>query len=151
MAKQTGPTLIEGCFGNVVFYKLGEYYYARMKSSLSGKRVKKDPAFKKTMEYAGLLANASTIASEIYRLTPLKKKERGTYRRLVGRIMNLLREEKTKDEIIQELSAKKKTILSITIKKSVCEQQILFANSIIQEALSMPSMESEWQLIASPG
>ena len=151
MAKQIGPTLIEGCFGNVVFYKLGEYYYARMKSSLSGKRVKKDPAFKKTMEYAGLLANASTIASEIYSLTPLKKKERGTYRRLVGRVMNLLKEEKTKDEIIQELSVKKKIILSKTIRKNVCEQQIQFANAIIQEALSIQRMESEWQLIPSPG
>jgi hypothetical protein len=62
MAKQAGKLKVTGTVYNVCFYKLGKGFYARSKSSLTGKRVKTDPAFEKTMQNAGLLAKDYTIA-----------------------------------------------------------------------------------------
>jgi hypothetical protein len=58
MAKQTGIILLTGTIGNMTFYKRDSGYYARMKSSLDGRRVKTDPAFRNTMVYAERLALA---------------------------------------------------------------------------------------------
>ncbi|WP_074240711.1 hypothetical protein [Chitinophaga niabensis] len=88
MAKQTGPVKITGTIENICFYKMGDGYYVRLKSSLTGKRVKKDPRFKRTMEFASFLSTASKIASEIYCIMP---KQRGLYRRIVGMAMQLLK------------------------------------------------------------
>jgi len=151
MAKQIGDNCIEGCFGNIVFYKLGKNYYARMKSSLDRKRVKRDPAFKKTMEYASLLGAASTLASEIYRCMVGKKKEKRMYKKLVGKVMRLLKEKKTKDEIIRCLLVQNKIVHSKKVKKKVCQQRILFANAIIQKVFSEWYVEDVLQLRAAPG
>lgn len=67
MAKFTGIPPITGTIGPICIYQMYEKYFMRTRSSLTGKRVKKDPAFRKTMEYAGLLAKASRIASAVYR------------------------------------------------------------------------------------
>ena len=75
MAKQTGTIKISGTIGDICFYRLHEEHYARTKSSLSGKRVKHDPAFKGTMKYAALLACASKIASVIYKRLPEEQKK----------------------------------------------------------------------------
>jgi len=76
MAKQIGDTFIEGCSGNIIFYRLGDTYYARMKSSLSSKRVRTDAAFRETMKWAKLLGYASRIASSVYRDIAWEKKRR---------------------------------------------------------------------------
>lgn len=67
MAKQVGPYFIKGCIDTICFYEIDGQFYARMKSSLDGKRVKKDPAFKGLMRYAGMLGQASKLASLINR------------------------------------------------------------------------------------
>lgn len=46
MAKQIGPVFITGTIGDICFYKMDGQYYARMKSSLSSKRVKRIKAGK---------------------------------------------------------------------------------------------------------
>ena len=73
MAKQAGTYHITGCFDNLCFYEMEGKYYVRLKSSLTGKRVKKDPSFKRTMQYAALLGSASAIASAVYRALPESK------------------------------------------------------------------------------
>jgi len=88
MAKQTGPVKITGTIGNICFYEMDGEYYARLKSSLTGKRVKKDPRFRRTMEFASFLGLASKIASEIYSTLP---RQRGLYRKIVGMAMQLLK------------------------------------------------------------
>src|SRR3954469_3523463 len=79
-----------------------------MKSALTGKRVKKDAAFKRTMEYASLLANASKVASALYRELPKEEKGIAVYRTLTGKVMKLLRDGRSKDEIICLLRRKEK-------------------------------------------
>ena len=76
-------------------------YYVRVISSLQGEQVRKDPAFKRTMQYAGLLARASKIASRIYRGLP--EKEHGFYRRLTGMAMRLLKQGRTSEEAFEAL------------------------------------------------
>ncbi len=99
MAKQEGPYFVTGCAGNICFYKMDGQYYMRLKSTLSGKRVKKDPRFKKTMQNAGLLADASKIASKLYRELPKEERAKGLYRKLTGMGMRLLKEGKSKEEV----------------------------------------------------
>lgn len=110
MANQTGTFHITGCIDNLCFYKMNGKYYVRMKSSLTGKRVKKDPRFKRTMQYAGLLANASKIASALYKELPKEEKGITVYRMLTGKAMKLLQQGKSSDEILYLLGSPAKEI-----------------------------------------
>jgi hypothetical protein len=92
MGKQCGPYFITGTYCNICFYRMEGKYYVRMKSSLTGKRVKKDPAFACTMQYAQLLGRASKIASRLYRALPKETREFSQYRALTGKAMQLLKE-----------------------------------------------------------
>jgi hypothetical protein len=63
----------------------------RSRSSLTGERVKKDAAFRKTMEYATLLAKASRIGSTVYANIPAHRKQHALYRKLTGEAMTWLK------------------------------------------------------------
>ncbi len=104
MAKQAGIQPYVGTVYNICFYKLGEGYYARLKSSLTGKRVKKDPAFKRTMENARLLAKASKIASTIYRKLLRSQRNRSLYQQLTGKAMKLLKQGVDEKEVVTAIS-----------------------------------------------
>jgi len=101
MAKQTGPNPFIGRRGNLQGYRMAGKHYVRIVSSLTGERVKKDPAFKHTMQCAGLLGQASRVASAIYRRLPAK--EHGFYRKLTGMAMELLKQGKTGEESLKQL------------------------------------------------
>jgi hypothetical protein len=101
MPKQTGPNPFTGRRGNLQGYRMAGKYYVRIVSSLTAKRVLKDPAFRLTMQYAGLLGKASRIASAIYRLLP--EQEHGFYRKLTGMAMQLLKQGKTAEEAFKQL------------------------------------------------
>jgi hypothetical protein len=103
MAVQTGVIKITGTISGICFYKLHGKHYARLKSSLSSKRVKNSPAFSNTMRYARLLATASVIGSEVYRLLPKEKKGRKVYQQLTGKAMKMLREGLNKREVSDKL------------------------------------------------
>ena len=107
MAKQAGTIKISGTIGEICFYRLYEEHYARTKCSLSGKRVKHDPAFKGTMKYAALLACASKIASVIYKRLPQEQKSRKKYQAMTGEAMRLIKEEKNIETVIELLSHNK--------------------------------------------
>ena len=92
MAKQKGPVYFTGCSGGITFYSMDGKYYQRRKSSLSGKRVKRSAAFKRTMEYAGLLGRASKLAAAVYRNLPKAERQHELYRELTGQAMQLLKQ-----------------------------------------------------------
>lgn len=62
----------------------------RVKSSLSAKRVKKDPAFQPLMEDAARMKIASPLASRVYRELEIRNVR--IYRKMVGRAKGLLKE-----------------------------------------------------------
>ena len=101
MARQTGPNFFTGRHGDLQYYQMGAGHYVRVVSSLSASRVKQDPAFSLTMQYAGLLARAAKIASAVYRDLP--GKEHGFYRKLTGMAMQLLKQGRTMEEAFQQL------------------------------------------------
>jgi len=101
---ETPPFL--GTKDGIVIYKLRGKYYMRAKSSLTAKRVRKSPEFKKTMESAKLLAPASKIASGIYR--QLKQKNHPYYRKLTGAAMKLLKAGLTEPDVISKLARRNK-------------------------------------------
>jgi hypothetical protein len=78
-------------------------YYVRKKSSLTGKRVKKDKKFRLTMIYAGILAQASRIASSVYRQIPKEEREHPYFRTLTGMAQKLLRKGISAEEVYQQL------------------------------------------------
>jgi hypothetical protein len=103
MAKQIGSIKISGTIGGISFYRLYDEHYARSKSTLTGKRVKHDPAFKNTMSYAALLSGASKIASVIYHRLPVEEKCRKKYQEMTGKAMQLLKMEMDAESIIELL------------------------------------------------
>jgi len=104
MAKQLGTIKISGTIGDICYYRLHEEHYARTKSSLYGKRVKHDPAFKETMKYAALLACASKIASVIYKRLPAEQKSRKKYQAMTGEAMRLIKEKMNIEKVIELMS-----------------------------------------------
>lgn len=82
-----------GTRGCITIYKMYDRYYARAKSSLTGKRVKKDKAFRRTMDNANRLAAASRIASAVYRLVPAESKQHTLYRKLTGMAIERLKQD----------------------------------------------------------
>ena len=106
MGKQAGPHYITGTVGDRTYYRLNGQYLVRAKSTLSRKRVKRSPAFRRTMEYAGLLGQASKLAVGVYRMIPRKKQRVDVYRKMTGVAMGMLKtgmdEEVVKVRLIQE-------------------------------------------------
>jgi hypothetical protein len=103
MAKQIGFLKIIGTLGDITFYQMDGKFYARKKSSLDGKRVKKDPKFRRTMEEAGRFGSASKAAKEIYWLLPEEQRGHGVFGKLTGRIRRLMKAGMSPDEAMLEL------------------------------------------------
>lgn len=135
MAKQCGPILITGLRDNLCFYQMEGKYYVRMKSSLNGKRVKTDPAFAGTMQYAGLLAQASKISSEAYRSLPAEAKTKGLYRKLTGKAMQWLKAGHDPEQVMvllpQECEPKKIVKEEKTISIEPAAENHAFADAVI--------------------
>jgi len=103
MARLTSKPPFIGTVGPVTIYQMYEEYYIRTRSSLDAKRVKTDPAFRKTMQYANLMATASPIGSIVYAQVPLHRKKLTLYRKITGEAMTWLKYQWEKEEIIQYL------------------------------------------------
>ncbi len=103
MAIQCGPRFLTRTIDNVCFYKMEGNYYARLKSSLSRKRVLKDPKFQLTRVHAALLGEASKIASRVYRLIRGEHKKHALYREITGKAIYMLREGKDKEAVFETL------------------------------------------------
>lgn len=104
MAKYTGPLTLTGTIGSLTFYRMHEQTYVRQKSSLTGKRVKKDPAFKSLMANSGLMGQASRIAAVIYKQLPDTIRKHPLFRKITGEAYQLLRAGETAQAITHELT-----------------------------------------------
>lgn len=105
MGKQRGPHFITGTVGNLTFYRLDGQYLVRAKSSLSRKRVKRSPAFRRTMAYAELLGRASRLAAKLYRSIPRKKQRVEVYRAMTGAAMGLFKQGMEEEPVRAKLMA----------------------------------------------
>jgi len=103
MAKQEGPFFLNRTIGNLCFYYMEGQYYARKKSSLTGKRVKTSPRFRRTMEYAQMMGCSSKIGSAVFKALPGRFKESWMYRAFVGEAMGMFKQQMTYKEVYDVL------------------------------------------------
>lgn len=104
MARQIGHIFITGTIDDVTYYKMYGTYYARMKSTLSRKKVLTSPRFALTRMHANQLAEASKIASRLYRGIPKEERKVQLYRAIVGEAKVLLASGKDKESVMEILS-----------------------------------------------
>ena len=106
MGKQKN-TIVRGTFNNATWYVMNGIGYVRGKSKLTGKRVKKSPTFKKTMEHAHKLGEASRLASLLYSTVEAKNKSIRLFRLITGMVITGFRkgnnEEEVKKEVLREI------------------------------------------------
>jgi len=144
MAKQTGIFKIIGTIGDITFYEMDGEFYARKKSSLDGKRVKKDPKFKRTMEEAIGFGKASTATRAVYWALPEELRVHGFYGRLTGRMRRLMREGKSAQEaqlqLLRELCAEAGAPAQQEAPRK--SQQDDFAEQLLKQVFNNPNEDT---------
>jgi hypothetical protein len=105
MAKQAGPFFFTGTIGDVIFYKLGDQYYIRMKGDYNKKRMQKPGAYPLMQLKQAEFGQASKLASQVYRLLPRAQKKQGLFGQYTKAARQLLKEGKTHEEVIGLLQA----------------------------------------------
>ena len=103
MAKQAGDIIIIGTIDDITFYVMEGKGYARKKSRLTGKRVKKDPKFKRTMQSAHRMGRGSQLASKVYRSLPKTEQVYTLYKKLKSVAVLALKEGKGEEEVTMML------------------------------------------------
>lgn len=98
-------TEIEATMCGITFYKVHGRYFARTKSSLTGKRVKKDKRFRRTMQHAAVMALAVKYVTPIYNELTDDWRCQDLYHRLIGMGMKLLHQGNTKEVVQQAMYA----------------------------------------------
>ena len=83
----------------ITFYMMGGMHFARAKSSLTGKRVRKSKRFQRTMHNAGILSRAAKIVSPIYKALTEDWRCHDLYRKLTGLAARLLHAEMDNSEV----------------------------------------------------
>ncbi|HEX4849589.1 MAG TPA: hypothetical protein VFV08_02230 [Puia sp.] len=138
MAKQCGITKITGTIDWITFYKMGDEYYARKKSSLSAKRVKKDPAFSRTMEEANLFGRSSKLAAKLKVGLTREERKKIRHGKLTAQVKQLLVAGKTEQEIFDILRPDLIPAVTNPIVKQTNKQEekLAFAEASIRNALA---------------
>ncbi|HEX2532652.1 MAG TPA: hypothetical protein VHK69_02890 [Chitinophagaceae bacterium] len=103
MARQTGPEFVIGTIRNLNFYMRDGKYYVRSKSSLTARRIRKDPAFAASRQCSQVFGRASRIASAVRRQVPPQHAVTGLYQSLVRRALELLRQGQEEAQVQEAL------------------------------------------------
>ena len=92
MARQIGSIQLNGTIDGISFYGMGKGYYARAKSSLNGKRFRKDKAFERSRASSRRFAAANRLAGLVYRKMDAKHRAYPLFCRLKSMAIGLLHE-----------------------------------------------------------
>jgi len=138
MAKQIGIFKIIGTIGDITFYEMDGEFYARKKSSLDRKRVRKDPRFRRTMEEAIGFGKASAATLEVYWALPAEQRGHGVYGRLTWRMRKLMREgkdaEQAKLELMKEFGSASEKSMQKTNQKNL--QKSDFTKQLLKQVFA---------------
>ena len=146
MARQAGHLFITGTLGDVTYYKMDGIYYARMKSSLSRKKVLTSPRFERTRQHANQLAEASRIASSVYKQIPKEQRNIKLFRAIVGEAKMLLATGSDKEVVLEvllaELLPQSKTFVPKQRIKRKKELRLVVNKEgrLVLESLSIPEL-----------
>ena len=100
MAKQVGDIILVGTIDDITFYEMDGKGYARKKTSLTGKRVKKDPRFKRTMESANRFGKGNQLASKVYRSLPRPRQVYALFKELKRIAILGIKEDMSEAEVL---------------------------------------------------
>jgi hypothetical protein len=103
MAIKKGDIVITGTQGGITGYISHGLNIQRAASSLTGARVKMDPAFAGFRKSSNRMKEASPIAASLYNQVPPEKKEFSLYRLLTGEAIKMIRDGVEKAIIMQTL------------------------------------------------
>ena len=104
MAIKKGDIVITGTNSGITCYMTrGGHNIYRAASSLTGARVKKDPAFAGFRKSSNRMKEAAPIAALLYHQIPKERKEFSLYRVLTGEAIKMIRDGIEKTIILQRL------------------------------------------------
>ena len=87
-----GNTAFTGTAGGICGYFRGGLNIIRATSSLTGARVKKDPAFEGFRKSCNRMREAAPIAAALYNLIPKEQKQFSRYRLLTGETLKMIKQ-----------------------------------------------------------
>ncbi|MFT3822574.1 MAG: hypothetical protein QM731_01590 [Chitinophagaceae bacterium] len=147
MAKQLGRFKFERTFGCVTFYRVGDRWFIRQKSSLSGRRVKTAACFANTRTSASRLSSGSRLAASVYRSLPPAWKLFELYQKLTGIAARLLKDGKLDNEIKEVLEQQ---LYDWGYRKEI-EYPVIEASSVTfkVQGLRCSNLKSESQSVTS--
>jgi hypothetical protein len=148
MGKFDRIPLVTGTFDEICIYKMHGRYFFRSRSSLTGERVKADPAFRKTMYFASLMGKASRIGSTVYASLPIEGKNCVLYRKITGEAMTWLKYGWTEADVLQWLQQRYTPQQAIVFCKQHQEQLELQEQSATEEHIYARFMarNNRWRL-----
>ncbi|HYH16686.1 MAG TPA: hypothetical protein VD794_15755 [Flavisolibacter sp.] len=142
MAKQAGPFYFTGTIGDVIFYKMGESYYIRMKGDYNKKRMQKPGAYPLMHLKQNEFGQASKLASRVYRTLPRKERRKALYNALTREAVQLLRKGKRAEVIVE--------ILTQTLKPATAKVEQAVAPPPIEQQVQQAPMKKKSQNKAKP-
>src|SRR6266699_1212805 len=130
------PCTLEG----VTYYEMEGHIYCRLKSSLTAKRVKKSPEFKRFIEKSVPFAKASMVAKVTYRLVVKKLiRDREIYYQMLREAKSLLENGLSREDATAELmelwSCMMKDISqdAVTVESTPDKQESLPEAAVVKE------------------
>lgn len=138
-----GKPPFTGTIEDLTIYQLPDgKWYVRMRSSITGKRIKKDPVFEGFRKSAVRMKDASPIASKVYQLLPVKKYT--LFREMTGKALLWLKAGLTVEEITDKLirdyipvaRVKRVSVQSIPSLKRVLNPYLLYGKAWLKPCQS---------------
>ena len=125
MARQIGEIKLTGTIDDITFYKMEGKYFARMKSSLTGKKFWSNKAFEGSRKSCSRFGAGNKLASKVYQMIEEEKRVYPLYCFLKKRAIQLLKEEKSVEEAekilveyLREFGVIEEKVLEMNISQS---------------------------------
>lgn len=99
-----------GTYDDITFYKMEGNYYARMKSSLTGKKFRTHSAFAGSRRSCNRFGRGNKLASMVYKEIPEEERKYEVFCRMKSAAIAMLKAGKEESDVIEGLRALKPVI-----------------------------------------
>ena len=99
-----------GTYDDITFYKMEGAYYARMKSSLTGKKFRTHSAFAGSRRSCNRFGRGNKLASMVYKEIPEEERKYEVFCRMKSAAIAMLKAGKEENDVIEGLRALKPVI-----------------------------------------
>ena len=111
-----------GTYDDITFYKMEGNYYARMKSSLTGKKFWKHKAFEGSRRSCNRFGKGNQLASKVYKEIPEANRVYALYCTMKRIAIAMLKAGREEEQVIAELRTLKPAVIAepVAAKKAIC-------------------------------